>query len=66
VWKATCGNDCFTIDQKRTYKRKTLTVHNAELKLEYKKIKNKSVPSEIIRHIWEPDGKYYYEFEYKK
>jgi hypothetical protein len=66
VWKATCGNDCFTIDQKRTYKRKTLTVHNAELKLEYKKIKNESVPSEIIRHIWEPDGKYYYEFEYKK
>jgi len=65
-WKATCGRDCFTVDQKRTYKRKILTVNNAELKIEYKKKKNEYVPSEIISQIWAPDGKYYYEFEYKK
>jgi hypothetical protein len=66
VWKATCGIDCFTIDQKRTYKRKKLTVKNTESKIEYHKKKNESVPSEIIKEIWLFDGKYYYEFEYKK
>ena len=65
-WKATCGTDCFTVDQKRTYKRKILTVKNAESKIEYKKRKNEFVPSEIIKQIWLFDGKYYYEFEYKK
>jgi len=66
VWKATCGKDCFTVDQKRTYKRKILTVNNTESKFEYKRKENEFVPSEIIKQIWLFDGKYYYEFEYKR
>ncbi|WP_420603553.1 hypothetical protein [Flagellimonas sp.] len=74
IWKSTCGRDCLTVDKKRTYKRKTITINNGINKMVFqRKIMKPKIHDESgieipipFMNIWPPDQIYWYEFEYNR
>ncbi|MGB6268512.1 MAG: hypothetical protein WBF67_05820 [Olleya sp.] len=73
IWKPTCGHDCFTVDKKKTYKRKSISVNNGENKTDFnRKIIEPKIDKEKgylipipFMDIWPPDKIYFYEYEFK-
>jgi len=72
IWKPTCGSDCLTVDKKRTYKRKTITVNNGTKKIVFqRKVMEPDVDPEKgmlipipFMDTWPPDKIYWYEYNY--
>ncbi|MBO0322771.1 hypothetical protein J0X14_10720 [Muricauda sp. CAU 1633] len=73
IWKPTCGHDCFTVDMKKTYKRKRISVDNGNEKIVFQrkiiepkidKEKGYLIPIPFM-DIWPPDKIYFYEYEFK-
>ncbi|MDF0708493.1 hypothetical protein [Flagellimonas okinawensis] len=73
IWKPTCGHDCFTVDKKKTYKRKKITVDNGKNKTEFErkiiepkidKEKGYLIPLPFM-DIWPPDKVYFYEYKFE-
>lgn len=73
IWKPTCGHDCFTVDKKKTYKRKKITVDNGKNKIEFeRKIIEPKIDKEKgylilipFMDIWPPDKIYFYEYKFE-
>ena len=73
IWKPTCGHDCFTVDKKKTYKRKKITVDYGKNKTEFeRKIIDPKIDKEKgylipipFMDIWPPDKIYFYEYKFE-
>ncbi|NER11784.1 hypothetical protein [Muriicola jejuensis] len=73
IWKPTCGPDCLTVDKKKTYKRKSISVINGKNKLIFRRKiiePNRDSESGLIIPIpfmdtYPADKIYFYEYVYE-
>lgn len=68
LWKPTCGSDCFTVNKRKTYKRKAFVVDIGSRKMVFKRQlivlnKNMRVPLPFM-DTWPPDKLYWYEYNH--
>jgi hypothetical protein len=65
IYEATCGFDCLELNNKKTYKRKVISVNTNDKTLRFIRKSNNKV-SKSIYDILLFEADFYYEFDYQK